>query len=93
MKKLGKRSSFKLEKIQDKESQRVSLCKRKRGIIKKCIELSVMHSQDVFILIFDKNQQRLVEYRSDPQMNVEVAKELLERKLQFTCQHYDNESL
>ena len=37
--KLGKRHSFKLEKIQDKESQRISLCKRKKGLIKKCIEL------------------------------------------------------
>lgn len=80
-KKLGKRHSFKLEEIQDKESQRISLCKRKKGLVKKCIELSVMHNQEIFMFMFDKTQQRLVEFRSDPMMSADVAQNLLAQKL------------
>lgn len=72
-KRIGKRQSFKLEEIKDSESMRISLSKRKKGLIKKCIELSIMHNQDIFMFMFDKTQQRLTEFRSDPQMNSQVA--------------------
>lgn len=45
------------------------------------------------MFIFDKTQQRLVEFRSDPSMSAEVVQDLLDQKLQFTCQHYDKNSL
>jgi hypothetical protein len=38
----GIRKAIQLKKIENKESQRVSLVKRRKGIIKKCIELNVM---------------------------------------------------
>ena len=34
----------------------VTYSKRKRGIIKKAIELSRMCGQDIFMIIFDKNK-------------------------------------
>ena len=52
--KRGKRRALELKKIEDQEAQRVSLAKRRKGLIKKCIELSVMCSQDIFVVIFDQ---------------------------------------
>jgi hypothetical protein len=39
---------------------KVSLVKRRKGILKKCFELNVLCSQDIFVVIFDKETKRLV---------------------------------
>jgi hypothetical protein len=38
----GIRRSLELKQIENKEAQRVSLAKRRKGIVKKAIELNVM---------------------------------------------------
>ena len=70
-----------LKKIEDQEAQRVSLAKRRKGLVKKCIELSVMCSQDIFVVIYDQEKQKLVEYRSDDSFDVDVVSSLLDRSL------------
>jgi len=42
--------------IQEKNARDVSYAKRKRGLIKKAIELSKMCGQEIFIMIFDKER-------------------------------------
>ncbi len=52
--------------IQDERSKQATYCKRKRGFLKKAIELSQLCDQFVFISIFDPSKQRLVEFSSHP---------------------------
>ena len=39
--------------------------KRKKGLIKKAIELSSLCGQDIYLIIFDKEKQKLVEFKSN----------------------------
>ena len=74
----GIRKAIGLQKIEDYESQRVSLVKRRKGIVKKCIELNIICQQDVFLVIFDRQKQKLLEYRSDPDMDLKLVSHLLD---------------
>jgi len=44
------------EYITDKPTREVAYSKRKRGLIKKAIELSKMCGQNIFMIIFDKDR-------------------------------------
>lgn len=57
---MGKKKLDSISKIKDKNSRNVTYCKRKRGLIKKAIELSKLCDQYIYLAIFDKEKQRLV---------------------------------
>jgi hypothetical protein len=50
-------------------SLRVTFNKRKRGLLRKAIEISTMCQQDVFIVILDRQKETMVEFNSSPQFN------------------------
>lgn len=54
-----------------------------------------MCSQDIFLVMFDKQKQRLLEYTSDPKMTIKVVSHLIKDdvKVQFSCENYNNSSL
>lgn len=62
---MGKKKLEKIKLIQNPSQRKVTLCKRKKGLLKKAIELSVLCAQDMLILMYDKKQQRVVHYASD----------------------------
>ena len=43
----------------------VTLNKRKRGIIRKAIELCNMCDQQIYIAMYDKERETLVQFKSD----------------------------
>ena len=55
------------------KSEKVTYYNRKRGIIKKCIELSQICHQDVFLVIKDRHTGKLVEYNSTPDFDLEAV--------------------
>jgi hypothetical protein len=63
----------------------VTITKRKRGVIKKIIELSVMCGLDIFMVIFDREKQSLNEFSSDPDFDESVISHMLDKynKQQF----------
>ena len=73
---MGKKKLESFDKIEDKNALAVTYCKRKRGLIKKGIELSQLCDQFVYIVIFDKEKQRLVEYCSTSDFNSKVVSKL-----------------
>lgn len=53
---MGKRRIDVKNKIADEQSRYVTYCKRKRGLLKKAIELSTLCSQKIFLVIFDQEK-------------------------------------
>ena len=45
-----------LKFIEDHNKRKVTISKRKRGVIKKIIELSVMCGLDIFMVMFDRDK-------------------------------------
>ena len=50
-KKMGKKRIEKITRIENENNRKVTLCKRKRGLMKKMIELSVLCDLKIFMLI------------------------------------------
>ena len=50
---MGKRKIDKLVQIKDAYSRNITYCKRKKGLLKKAIELSILCNQHIYISIFD----------------------------------------
>ena len=64
-----------------KKRLKVTLNKRQRGILRKAMELSTLGDLDIYMGIYDKENNNYVEYRSTPQFNPgcfdpDVTKEL-----------------
>ena len=50
---MGKKRIERMQKIANLNQRKVTLCKRKKGMIKKIIELSVLCDLKIFLLIQD----------------------------------------
>ena len=61
---MGKKRIEKIERIQNSNQRKVCLCKRKKGLLKKAIELSVLCELEIFMFIYDRNQERVSHYAS-----------------------------
>lgn len=44
---------------------KVTYCKRKKGLLKKAIELSTLCDLKMFVYVYDPKQQRVIHYASD----------------------------
>ena len=67
---MGKRRHDKIEMIQNKNHRKVTYCKRRKGLLKKSIELSLLCDVSVFVLIYDEKKKRCVHFGSDPQLDM-----------------------
>jgi hypothetical protein len=61
---MGKKKIDNLQYLQDKHLRNIAFTFRKRGLLKKCIEISSMCGLDVYLLIRDKHQNKTVEFQS-----------------------------
>lgn len=50
------KSQYDLKYIEDNNKRKVTITKRKRGLFKKVIELSVLCGLDIFMVLFDKEK-------------------------------------
>lgn len=66
---MGKRKIHSFVKIQDENSRNVTYCKRKKGLVKKAMELSLLCNQQIYLSIFDQERQKLVIYNSNEYYN------------------------
>ena len=59
-----------IQKIDNEKQRAVTFCKRKRGLIKKAIELSQLCGLRIFLSILDNDKQKIVEYQSHADFDV-----------------------
>ena len=62
---MGKKRIEKFEEITNPKQRKVCLCKRKKGLLKKTIELSVLCDLEIFTLIYDKTHGRVTHFASN----------------------------
>ena len=67
---MGKRRLDQIQLIPNLSHRKVTYCKRKKGLLKKSIELSVLCDLKVFCFIYDESQQRVIHFASDPSLNI-----------------------
>ena len=65
----------------------MTFCKRKRGLLKKAIELSRLCDQHIFIAIFDEKKQRLVELQSSAEFTAPKVCQLTNPNLKSQILH------
>ena len=70
---MAKRKIDKSKKIQDKTQRYVAFCKRRRGFLKKAIELSRLCDQRIFMIIHDPEKDKAIQFTSDRDFNVQEA--------------------
>ena len=66
----SKRRLDQIQLIPNLSHRKVTYCKRKKGLLKKSIELSVLCDLKVFCFIYDESQKRVIHFASDPALDL-----------------------
>ena len=69
-----------MEMIQDKFKRKTACSKRKRGIIKKAMELSILCNQNILMIIYDKDKNKAVNYFSENNVDLDKLQILITNK-------------
>lgn len=67
---MGKKKIDKLKQIESTTQRNVAFCKRKRGFLKKAIELSSLCGQKIFIVIYDEEKGRVVQFQTEDSFGI-----------------------
>ena len=65
MKRTRKKQDGNVQYIENLNLRNVTYCKRKRGFIKKAMELSILCGQQISLMIYDSRKNKLVTYNTD----------------------------
>ena len=74
---MGKKKLENFDLIANKGFRNVTYCKRKRGLIKKAMELSMLCDQLISIVIYDKEKDKMVVYNSNEKFTTELASDIV----------------
>jgi len=70
---MGKNKIDPLKQIEDKSLANIAFCKRKRGFLKKAIEMSSMCNQKILIVIYEEDKKRMIQFSSHECFDIEDA--------------------
>ena len=62
---MGKRKLESMDKIKNENTRKITYSKRKKGLLKKAIELSKLCDQTCFLYVYDREMKKVVHYASD----------------------------
>ena len=74
---MGKTKIDNLKYIEDRNLRNISFHFRKRGLVKKSIEIASMCGLDVYLCIYDKERNKVVEYQSSEEFNTQKVQEVI----------------
>ena len=86
---MGKKRIERIQRIDNHSQRKVTLCKRKKGLIKKIIELSVLCDLKIFMLIQDQFNQRSTHFLSHKDFDILKAFNSLNHREFFTNSDYE----
>ena len=66
---MGKKKYEFIEKIDQTNSRNITYYKRIKGLVKKCIELSVLCDQEIFLFVADEEKQKVLHYGSSSELD------------------------
>eukprot|EP00347_Sterkiella_histriomuscorum_P001957 403370019 len=72
------RRKIKIQRILDERLRQVTLTKRKKGLIKKAMELALLTGVQIVLTIYDDQDAKLIQYKSD---SIEVIQEISRKKI------------
>ena len=75
---MGKKKVDNLQYLKDRSLRNIAYHIRKRGLLKKAIELSSMCGLEMFLLIYDKEKDKIIEYQSNDRFNLGKVTEIIE---------------
>ena len=74
---MGKKKVDNLQYLSDRSLRNIAYHIRKRGLLKKAIELSSMCGLEMYLLIYDKEKDKIIEYQSDDQFDLNKVSEII----------------
>ena len=84
------RNKIKIKKIESDRIRSITYFKRKRGLLKKAVELSILCESEVLLIVGDKTQSKCLVYASNG--NAEKMIENYVYKNEINKEVYDNSS-
>ena len=73
---MGKKKIDNLKFILDRNLRNITYHKRKRGLIKKVIEICSLCDLDVYMFMYDKDKKKIIEFMSDLNFNNNRVKDI-----------------
>ena len=67
------RKTIPIHKIEDCSLRLFSYVQRKRGLLKKAIELSILCEHDIFLAMYDARAKKLIQYNSSPDFTTKIV--------------------
>ena len=74
---MGKQKIDCFKLIEDRKYRNITFCKRKNGIIKKVIELARLCGVDVYMMIYHRDINKIVQFKSSENLDSEKVNELV----------------
>ena len=66
---MGKKKIDEVKLIENINARKITYMKRKKGLVKKAMEISILCGQDIFMVMYDKLNNKIVIYRSSEELD------------------------
>ena len=76
---MGRKKLDTMDYIQNANSRNIAYNKRKKGLVKKAMELSKLCGINVNLVVFDEQKKRLMHYNSTDEFSINNIENLLEQ--------------
>ena len=73
---MGKKKIGQMSVIENNVSRNITYCKRKKGLVKKAMEISMLCAQQVYLVMYDKETKKLILYKSSGDVDSTIIKNL-----------------
>ena len=64
------KGSQKIQLIKEKSARNITFCKRKKGLVKKAMELSILCGKAIALYIFDKEKGKMISFNSTHEFDI-----------------------
>ena len=73
---MGKRK-LPMQKIEHKRRRTVVKNKRRNGLLKKAVELSLLCDQKIYMVVYDNEYDRMIQFMSDDRFDIDLVHDKL----------------